>query len=157
MTNVKVGGSVSCETKAPIQSLYIQLLQCWNDRNAPLLASLCADKALIIGFDGTQHCGKETIARELSVIFTQHATPAFVACIKSICLLSPTTALLHAVAGMIPDGQSQINPDLNAIQIMVATSQQGIWHIVSFQNTPAQFHGRPDLTEALTQELRQLL
>lgn len=26
-----------------------------------------------------------------------------------------------------------------------------------FQNTPAQFHGRPELVEALTEELRQLL
>ncbi|TMB75962.1 MAG: DUF4440 domain-containing protein, partial [Chloroflexi bacterium] len=26
-----------------------------------------------------------------------------------------------------------------------------------FQNTPAQFHGRPELVQQLTEELRQLL
>jgi hypothetical protein len=29
--------------------------------------------------------------------------------------------------------------------------------VILFQNTPAQFHGRPDLAEQLTAELRQLL
>jgi len=28
---------------------------------------------------------------------------------------------------------------------------------VLFQNTPAQFHGRPELVQQLTEELRQLL
>jgi hypothetical protein len=31
------------------------------------------------------------------------------------------------------------------------------WHIVQFQNTPAQFHGRPEAGEALTSELRALV
>ncbi len=28
---------------------------------------------------------------------------------------------------------------------------------IMFQNTPAQFHGRPELVQQLTEELRQLL
>ena len=31
------------------------------------------------------------------------------------------------------------------------------WRIALYQNTPAQFHGRPELSRALTEELRQLL
>jgi len=30
-------------------------------------------------------------------------------------------------------------------------------HALPLQNTPAQFHGRPDLVRQLTEELRQLL
>jgi len=58
---------------------------------------------------------------------------------------------------MIPPGSSDINPAVNAIQTLTAIKQDGQWSIALFQNTPAQFHGRPDLSEALTAELRQLL
>ncbi|MGH2514102.1 MAG: SgcJ/EcaC family oxidoreductase, partial [Ktedonobacterales bacterium] len=33
----------------------------------------------------------------------------------------------------------------------------GGWYVALFQNTPAQFHGRPEVSAALTAELRQLL
>jgi hypothetical protein len=39
----------------------------------------------------------------------------------------------------------------------VAAKRAGHWRIALFQNTPAQFHGRPELAKALTEELRQLL
>jgi hypothetical protein len=65
--------------------------------------------------------------------------------------------VLHAVAGMVPPRQSDINPAVNAMQTLVATKPDGRWQIALFQNTPAQFHGRPHLSEALTEELRQLL
>jgi hypothetical protein len=39
----------------------------------------------------------------------------------------------------------------------VAAREGGVWRIVSYQNTPAQFHGRPELAQALTDELQQLL
>jgi hypothetical protein len=32
--------------------------------------------------------------------------------------------------------------------------QHGQWRIVLFQNTPAQFHGRPSLVEEMTRELQ---
>ncbi|MGZ4033139.1 MAG: SgcJ/EcaC family oxidoreductase, partial [Tumebacillaceae bacterium] len=31
------------------------------------------------------------------------------------------------------------------------------WQIALFQNTPAQFHGRPELVEQMTAELRELI
>jgi len=71
--------------------------------------------------------------------------------------LSPEIALLRAVVGMVPPGQNDINPDVNAIQSLVVVKQGDAWRIAHFQNTPAQFHGKPELAEALTEELRQLL
>jgi hypothetical protein len=40
---------------------------------------------------------------------------------------------------------------------LVAVKRGDDRRIELFQNTPAQFHGRPELSEALTEELRQLL
>jgi hypothetical protein len=58
---------------------------------------------------------------------------------------------------MMSPGQSDLNPAVNTIQTLVAVKRAGKWRIAIFQNTPAQFHGRPELAQALTEELRQLL
>jgi len=58
---------------------------------------------------------------------------------------------------MVPPGRSELNPAVNAIQALVAVRSAGRWEIAHFQNTPAQFHGRTDLPDALTTELQQLL
>jgi len=66
-------------------------------------------------------------------------------------------ALLRAVAGVVPAGQSGLEPKLNAVQALVAEQRKGGWQVILYQNTPAQFHGRPDLAEGLTDELRREL
>jgi hypothetical protein len=58
---------------------------------------------------------------------------------------------------MVPPGESDINPEVNAVQTLVAVKQQNKWIIALFQNTPAAFHVRPELSERLTEELRQAL
>jgi hypothetical protein len=63
-------------------------------------------------------------------------------------------AMLRAVSGVIPAGQSDLNPALNAQQTLIAIKRDGVWRIALYQNTPAQFHGRPDLAQRLTEELR---
>jgi hypothetical protein len=65
--------------------------------------------------------------------------------------------LIRAVAGMVPPGGSQINPETNAIQNMLLSRQGGRFKIEVFQNTPAAYHARPDLAEQLTQELSEVL
>ena len=97
------------------------------------------------------------ILSELSRIFADHQTAAYYGKIREVRFLASDVAVLRAVVGMVPPGQSDINPAVNAIQLLVATRQEGRWRVAEFQNTPAQFHGRPDLAEALTAELRQLL
>ncbi len=96
----------------------------------------------------------EAVTRQ---IFADHVTAAYVGKVRGVRFLAPGVAVLHAVVGMVPPGKSDINPAVNAMQTLVATKQDGQWRIALFQNTPAQFHGRPELAEALTEELRELL
>jgi uncharacterized protein (TIGR02246 family) len=84
-------------------------------------------------------------------------TAPYVSKVRSVRLLSPDVAMLRAIVGMVPPGQPDLNPAVNAHQTLVATKRDGQWRIVLFQNTPAQFHGRPELVQQLTEELRQLL
>ena len=71
-------------------------------------------------------------------------------------LLSPEVVILRAIVGMVPHGQSDIALQLNAIQSLVATKHDVQWRIALFQNTPAQFHGRPEQVQQMTEELRQV-
>lgn len=140
-----------------IRALYRQLLDSWNKRSAEAFAALFALDGYVIGFDGSQMSGQAEIATTLGQIFADHLTAPYVSKIREVRLLSPGVAVLHAVVGMVPPGQSDINPAVNAIQTLVAARRDGTWSIAHFQNTPVQFHGRPELVQQLTEELRQLI
>lgn len=141
----------------PVEALYRHMLAAWNKRSAVEYATCFAVESNVIGFDGSQMNGQAAIEAELQRIFTDHQTASYVAKVREIRYLSPEVALLRAVVGMVPPGKTMLNPAVNAIQTMVAQRIGEQWRVTLFQNTPAQFHGRPDLAEALTQELSQLL
>lgn len=147
---------VSAEESA-VEALYQQLLEKWNRRNAAAYAALFVEDANVVGFDGSQIDGRAEIEAQISQIFADHQTAAYVAKVREVRLLRPDVAILRAVVGMVPPGQSDLNPAVNAIQTLVAINSNTQWRIALFQNTPAQFHGRPDLAQQLTDELRQLL
>jgi uncharacterized protein (TIGR02246 family) len=140
-----------------IRSLHRALLDCWNKRDAGAYASLFAPDAHVVGFDGSQMNGPAEIASVLGQIFAHHRTAAYVSKIRSVRFLTPDVAVLCAVVGMVPPGKSDLNPAVNAVQTLVATRSDGEWRVAVFQNTPAAFHGRPELSEQLTDELRQVL
>jgi uncharacterized protein (TIGR02246 family) len=142
---------------ADIGALYQQVLAGWNQRNAAAYAALFAEDASIVGFDGSQMNGRAEIVTQIGQIFADHPTSRYVGKIREVRLLTPDVAILRAVVGMVPPGQSDLRPDVNAIQSLVAAKQNGTWLIALFQNTPARFDGRPQLAQQLTDELRQLL
>jgi uncharacterized protein (TIGR02246 family) len=142
---------------AAVRALYHELLASWNQRSAAGMAALFAEAGNLVGFDGSQLDGRAAIAAHLRQIFADHTPPPFVAQVREVRFLTPEVALLRGVAGMVPPGQHDLNTDLNAIQTVIATHRDGHWQIELFQNTPAAFHGRPELRQALTDELRALL
>jgi uncharacterized protein (TIGR02246 family) len=138
-------------------ALYRQILDGWNKRSGDAFAAPFAEDGEIIGFDGSQHTGRAEIASAPQHIFADHITPTYVGKVKSTRLLAPEVAVVRAIAGLVPPGQADLEPKLNSVQTLVATKRDGQWSIALFQNTPAQFHGRPELVQELTEELRQLL
>jgi uncharacterized protein (TIGR02246 family) len=139
--------------EAVVASLYSRLIEGWNAQDADAMAAAMAADGLVIGFDGSQMDGRDQVANELGAVFADHETAAYVTKVRSTTALGPEAALLHAVAGMVAPGRSEIVPDRNAIQTVVASKRDGEWAVALFQTTPAQFHGRPELAEALAQEL----
>jgi uncharacterized protein (TIGR02246 family) len=139
-----------------VRALYRQVLEGWNTRNPEGFATPFAEDAEVIGFDGSQMSGRAEIAATLQQIFADHVTAPYVSKIRSVRLLSPEAALLRAIVGMVPPGQEDLNPAVNAHQTLVAAKHAGRWRIALLQTTPAQFHGRPELVQRMTEELRQV-
>lgn len=145
------------EDEIVVYNLYQELLKSWNDQNAANYASLFNHAAYVIGFDGSEMNGKQEIEEKLRDIFAHHRTNSYISKVREIRFLTTEVTLLRAVSGLYSPANPVINPATNAIQTMIAAKQQGTWRITLFQNTPAQFHGRPELAEALTRELQDLL
>jgi uncharacterized protein (TIGR02246 family) len=143
--------------EAQIRALYGQLLDSWNRRDAPGFAALFVDQGHRIGFDGSQMDGPAEIQAELSRIFADHVTARYVSQVRWVRFLTLQAALLCAVVGMVPPRMIDLNPAAIAIQTLSAVFQADQWRIALLQNTPAQYHGRPELAKALTAELRALL
>ncbi len=143
------------DANTQIEKLYRELLDFWNSQDAKGIASLFAKDGSIVGFDGSQMNGKMQMESEIGQIFAHHRTASYVGKIREIRLLRKDVVLLRAVAGMVQKGEKEIDKEVNAIQSLVAVKDNGMWLISLFQNTPAQFHGRPELAEALTEELQQ--
>ena len=140
-----------------IRTLYQQLLGAWDKRDAATFAALFAEDGNLVGFDGSQMNGRVEIESQIGQIFADHPTAGYVGKIREVRFVTPEVAILRAVAGMVPPGQSDLNPAVNTIQSLVAVQHERTWRIAFYQNTPAQFHGRPELAQQLTDELRQLL
>jgi len=137
------------------RELYRQLLEAWDKRNARDFALLFASDGNIVGFDGTQVFGQTDIGAHLSEIFSHHQTARYVSIVREIRALTDDATILSAVAGMIPPDKDDINPDVNAVQTLIAVKKAGAWKVALFQNTPAALHGRPDAAKKLTEELRK--
>jgi uncharacterized protein (TIGR02246 family) len=154
MTNPSPGSSAA---DAEVREVYRKLLEAWDKRNARDYAMLFAPDAILVGFDGTQVFGQADIGAHISEVFSHHQTARYVSIIRGVRAVTGEVVALSAVAGMVPPNKTDINPEVNAVQTMVAARRGSAWQVALFQNTPAAFHGRPNDAKALTEELRGAL
>lgn len=149
--------NVGPEAETAARALYEKLIQAWNKRNARDYALLFASNGSIIGYDGSQVDGQLAVGAHVSEIFSHHQTAGYVTMVREVRPISGDVVILRANAGMVPPGKDDINPERNAVQSMVAGQKAGKWEIALFQNTPAVYDGRPELSKKLTEELRNVL
>jgi uncharacterized protein (TIGR02246 family) len=150
-------GGAAMTTEEAVTGLYRQLIDGWNAADAEAMAAALAPDGLVIGFDGSQMLGRDEVAAEIGAVFADHDTIPYVTKVRSVKELGADAALLHAVAGMPAGDDQEIMPDRNAVQTVVARRSDDGWSVALFQTTPARFDTRPDLAEALTAELAELV
>jgi len=137
--------------------LYEQLLRAWNDQNADAFGAAFAEDGSAVGFDGSTMNGRQEIVETIRAIFKNHRTATYVAKVREVRGLGADVVLVRAVVGMIPPGATELNPAVNAIQSVVMTGQGASLRVALLHNTPAAFHGRPELADELTRELTDVL
>jgi uncharacterized protein (TIGR02246 family) len=137
-----------------VRALYRRLLDAWNGQDAEAFGATFTGDGEQVGFDGSQVAGATAIAEATGQIFADHRTARYVALVRSLRFADPDVALLRAEGGLVPPDGDDLVPERNAVHFMVAVRTADGWRITLLQNTPAQFHGRPEAVEALTTELR---
>lgn len=140
--------------RTEIEDLYHRLIDAWNQRDAEAMAACFSPNGTMIGFDGSTEVGPVAMAAHLAPIFRDHPTASYVPIVEEVTELAPGVAFLRASVGMVPPGGTRINPAANAIQCCVARREDDGWRVELFQSTPAAFHGRPRLVEAMTSRLQ---
>jgi len=140
-----------------VLAAYRELLEAWNRRDADGFAAVFTDDASCVGFDGSMMNGRTEIASTLRGIFEHHPTASYVARVREVRAIAPGIAVIRSVVGMVPPGKNELKPDVNAIQSLVFVDKGPDVRIALLQNTPAAFHGRPELAQQLTSELTDAL
>ena len=143
--------------EAEIRALHGRLLAAWNARDAKAFGGLFTADGEQVGYDGSQVAGAAAITSDIGRIFADHPTARYLALVRSVRIVAPAVAVLRAEVGMVPPGGNDINPERNAVQSLVVVAGPDGWRVALFHNTPAQFHGRPEASAALTAELRAAL
>jgi hypothetical protein len=77
--------------------------------------------------------------------------------VSEIRAIAPGVTIIRSVAGLVPSGKDELKPDVNAIQGLVVVEKGPDMKGALLQNTPAAFHGRPELAQQLTSELTEVL
>ena len=121
-----------------VEALYWRLLSCWNEKDACGYGSLFVADGSIVGFDGSCVSPAAAITDHLAAIFADHDPAEYVATVEEVRVLAPGVALLRGSAGMVPRGASDVNPDLNAVQVLITVDTPDGWRVAHFQNTPQQ-------------------
>jgi uncharacterized protein (TIGR02246 family) len=133
----------------------VRLIDAWNAHDAGAFAGLFAADGVSIGFDGSEAVGDE-IREHLAAVFADHETAAYIAKVREVRPLGADAVVVRAIVGMVPPGQDELRPEANALQSLVAVRRGEEWRVALFQNTPAQYHGRPEAVEEHSSEIERV-
>jgi uncharacterized protein (TIGR02246 family) len=143
---------------AALSNLYQQVIEGWNRGSGEVFAAPFTDDADFVAFDGTYLKGRQEIASAHQQLFdTFLKGTRLVGKVRNLRYLTPEVAVMIAVGGTVMPGQPDLEVERNSIHTFVAVKHDDTWRFAAFQNSRVQYMGRPEATQELTAELRQLL
>lgn len=141
-----------------MRGLLQQMIDGWNRGSGEGFAAPFAEDGDQVAFDGTRLTGRRHIAEFHQMLFDRFLRGTrLVGKVTDVRFLTPEVALVHAIGSTIPAGETDLAPDRNSVQTLVAIKRDGEWRVVRLHNSRADFMGRPEPVQAMTDELRQLL
>jgi uncharacterized protein (TIGR02246 family) len=118
--------SSSTADETAICALYQQMMEGWNAACGYAFASPFEENGDLVGFDGTYIKGRQEIA-----LFHQHLFDMFlkgsrlVGKVRSVRFLTSDVAVMHAIGGTVMAGQTDLDPERNSVQTLVAVKRNG--------------------------------
>jgi uncharacterized protein (TIGR02246 family) len=140
-----------------VKACYRQLLAAWNRRDADGFAALFTESGYVVGFDGSAMDGRAEIASTLVAVFLNQRIGPLAAKILDVRDVAPGVMLLSSVVGMAIPDDFDLNLSVNAVQSVVFVEQGDAVKVALLHSTPAAFHGRPEVADALMRELVDIL
>jgi uncharacterized protein (TIGR02246 family) len=146
------------QDKAAVAALLQQMIDGWNRGSGAGFAVPFAEDGDQVAFDGTHLQGRQQIAEFHQMLFDRFLSGTrLVGKVVDVRFLAPDVALAHGIGGTVMPGETDLAPDRNSVQTLVAVKIDGEWRLVRLHNSRAEFMGRPEAAAAFTEELRQLL
>lgn len=122
--------------EAAVRDLYQQLMDGWNQGSGDAFAAVFTEDGDLVGFDGTHFHGQEEIATFHQQLFNKWMKGTrLVGQVKSVRLLSPDVALVHATGSTVMRDRSEPSPERDSIVTLVAVRQSGQWRLATLHNT----------------------
>jgi uncharacterized protein (TIGR02246 family) len=143
--------------KDAIEALLQQMIDGWNQGSGEGFAAPFAEDGDQVAFDGTRLQGRQQIAEFHQMLFDRFLSGTrLIGKVVDVRFLAPDVALAHGIGGTVMPGESNLAPDRNSVQTLVAVKRDGEWRLARLHNSRAEFMGRPEAAAALTAELRTL-
>jgi uncharacterized protein (TIGR02246 family) len=122
--------------EAAVRSLYLQLMEGWNQGSGEAFAAPFAENGDLVAFDGLHFKGRREIIPFQQSLFDKWLKGTrLVGQVKSVRFLTPDVALMHVIGGTILRGETKPSPVRDSIQTLVAVRKNGEWKLAAFQNT----------------------
>ncbi len=121
--------------QAAIRQIPLRMIDAWNRGSGEAFAAPFSEHADFIAFEGTHLVGRAQIAA-----FHQRAFDTLVkgsrleGAVKSVRLLNPELAIMHAVASTALAGQSRTSPSRDSMQLFVVAKHDGAWQVEAVLN-----------------------
>lgn len=107
----------------------------WNTASGDAFAAPFEEDGDLVGFDGTHFKGRQEIAPFHQQLFDMFLKGSrLVGKVRSVRFLTSDVAIMHAVGGTVMAGQTDLEPERNSVQTLVAVKRGTKWHLAAFQN-----------------------
>jgi uncharacterized protein (TIGR02246 family) len=140
-----------------VQTLHQRLMAAWNEGNVEAFGAELTEDGEQIGFRRQSGLRRRAHHRGTAPILRRPRDRQLCRVGASLGFVGDDVAVLRAEVGMVPPSGDDIVRERNVVQCLVAVRTGDGWKVTLFQNTPAQFDGRPEAVKALTADLRTAL
>ena len=127
------------EDERAIEALYRDLMDSWGRGEGKAYAMQFTDDADYIIFDGSHLKGQQEITSTFQHLFdTWLKGTSLQGHIQKIHFLAPEAAFAIATSGLVFPGRTEVRPNRQSINSLVAVKRNGTWRFSSLHNTRIQ-------------------